>query len=48
MNSDLKRVGLIFDSEGNANFVKTLQQVNASLRENYNRNGIIQQVLQKN
>ena len=37
MNSDLKRVGLIFDSEGNANFVKTLQQVNASLRENYNQ-----------
>lgn len=37
MNSDLKRVGLVFDSEGNANFVKTLQQVNASLRENYNQ-----------
>lgn len=37
MNNDLKRVGLIFDSEGNANFVKTLQQVNASLRENYNQ-----------
>ena len=37
MNSDLKRVGLVFDSEGNIDFVKSLKEVNSSLRENYNQ-----------
>lgn len=33
-SSDLKRVGLIFDADGTANFRKSLQTVNASLQEN--------------
>ena len=37
MNNDLKRVGLVFNSEGNVDFVKTLKEVNSSLRENYNQ-----------
>lgn len=35
--NDLKRVGLVFDSQGNVDFVKSLKEVNASLRENYNQ-----------
>ena len=35
MASDLKKVGLIFDTEGNADFVKSLKNVSASLKENY-------------
>lgn len=42
MNNDLKRVGLVFNSEGNVDFVKTLKEVNSSLRENYNQFKITQ------
>lgn len=35
MASDLKKVGLIFDAEGNVDFVKSLKNVSASLKENY-------------
>lgn len=37
MNNEMKRVGLVFDSEGNVDFVKTLKEVNSELRENYNQ-----------
>lgn len=33
-SNDLKRVGLIFDADGAANFKKSLQSVNASLQQN--------------
>lgn len=35
MASDLKKVGLVFNADGSANFVKSLKNVNASLQENY-------------
>lgn len=35
MASDLKKVGLVFNSDGSANFVKSLKNVSASLQENY-------------
>lgn len=37
MKSEMKKVGLVFDSEGNVDFVKTLKEVNSELRENYNQ-----------
>ena len=42
MNNGLKRVGLVFDSEGNVEFVKSLKEANAMLRENYNQFKICQ------
>ncbi len=35
MASDLKKVGLVFNADGSANFVKSLKNVSASLQENY-------------
>lgn len=35
MASDLKKVGLVFNTDGSANFVKSLKNVSASLQENY-------------
>lgn len=32
---ELKRVGLVFDEKGSANFVKTLKLINATMKENY-------------
>lgn len=42
MNNNLKRVGLVFNAEGNVDFVKSLKEVNSSLRENYNQFKITQ------
>lgn len=36
MNSDLKRVGLVFKNDGEVDFKKSLQEVNNSLKTNYN------------
>ncbi len=36
-NNDLKRVGLIFDAQGNVDFKQSLSSVNASLQENRNQ-----------
>lgn len=35
MANELEKVGLVFKEDGSANFVKSLQLVNASLKENY-------------
>ena len=37
MADDMKRVGLVFKEDGSVNFIKSLQLVNAELRENYNQ-----------
>ena len=35
MASDLKKVGLVFNADGTTDFIKSLNSVNASLKENY-------------
>lgn len=35
MASDLKKVGLVFNADGSTDFIKSLNSVNASLKENY-------------
>lgn len=35
MSNDVKRVGLVFNSDGSTNFVKSLKLINSELRENY-------------
>ena len=35
MASDLKKVGLVFNADGTTDFLKSLNSVNASLKENY-------------
>lgn len=35
MANDLKKVGLIFNADGSTDFIKSMQLVNATLRENY-------------
>lgn len=42
MASDLKRVGLVFNSDGSTDFVKSLKNVNASLQENYQNFKLVQ------
>lgn len=42
MNSDLKKVGLVFNADGTTNFINSLNTVNKSLRENYNQFKITQ------
>lgn len=42
MSNDLKKVGLIYNAEGVADFVKSLKSVNAEIRENYNQMKITQ------
>ena len=37
MADELKRVGLIFKSDGNADFVKTLKEINLEMNKNYNQ-----------
>lgn len=37
MANDLKRVGLVFTSEGAVDFKKTMQEINLALNENYNQ-----------
>lgn len=37
MNNEMKKVGLVFDAEGNIDFIKSLKEVNSELRENYNQ-----------
>jgi hypothetical protein len=35
MGNDLKKVGLVFKSDGSTDFIKSMQLVNATLRDNY-------------
>ena len=42
MNSDLKRVGLVFKADGTTDFIKSLQNINGSLKENYSQFKLVQ------
>lgn len=48
MASDLKKAGLIFKADGSADFVKSLRNVSASLRENYEDFKLVQAQYDKN
>lgn len=48
MASDLKKAGLIFKADGSADFVKSLRNVNATLRENYEDFKLVQAQYDKN
>ena len=37
MNNDLQRIGVVFTSEGEVDFKKTMQEINLALNENYNQ-----------
>lgn len=42
MNSDLKKVGLVFKADGTTDFIKSLQTINGSLKENYSQFKLVQ------
>lgn len=48
MASDLKKVGLVFNADGSADFIKSLKNVNASLQENYADFKLVQAQYDKN
>ena len=41
-NNDLKKVGLVFKSDGTTDFIKSLNMINGSLQENYSRFKLVQ------
>lgn len=41
-NSDLKKVGLVFKADGTTDFIKSLQNINGTLQENYSRFKLVQ------
>lgn len=43
MNSDLKKVGLVFKADGTTDFMKSLQTINANLKENYSQFKLVQE-----
>lgn len=42
MNDDLKKVGLIFKSDGTTDFIKSLRSINAELNQNYSQFKLVQ------
>lgn len=48
MASELKKTGLIFKADGSADFIKSLKNVNASLKENYEDFRLVQAQYDKN
>ena len=42
MNDDLKKVGLIFKSDGTTDFIKSLRLINAELNQNYSQFKLVQ------
>lgn len=42
MNNDLKKVGLVFKADGTTDFIKSLQNINGSLKENYSQFKLVQ------
>lgn len=41
-NNDLKKVGLVFKADGTTDFIKSLQNINGTLQENYSRFKLVQ------
>ncbi|MDD4734019.1 MAG: phage tail tape measure protein [Bacilli bacterium] len=48
MGNDLKKVGLVFKADGSVDFVKSLQLVNSTLKENYQQFQLTQTLWDKN
>jgi len=42
MNDDLKKVGLVFKADGTTDFIKSLQSINAELKQNYSQFKLVQ------